>query len=155
MQTLYFNLQVARKNLQLALHDPNLSALQQGTRHRRNFFWVSCCSKYFIKLNCLKILMHGQDCRLINKLWVQAGNACWSRISVNFRHLQVVSWPRIPTSDGHGQMWCCYLKKERQNPTAEQGWALGGTEEPCPPPSFWKQENVPFLNCSNSLIIHK
>ena len=42
--------------------------------------------------------MHGQDCRLISKIWVQTGNAC-SLIVVSFRYMQVALPPRIPTTD--------------------------------------------------------
>ena len=73
-------LQVAKKNLQFAVHGPNLYTLL-GACNRdqtaKKLFLKLCflLSKYLPKVNCSKIFMYGEDCR-INKVWVQTESAC-------------------------------------------------------------------------------
>ena len=67
-------------SLQGAQRDPDLSVLlvackrELGTKE----FFLLCLilSKCSLKPNCSKIFIYGQDCRLINKIWVQTRNAC-------------------------------------------------------------------------------
>jgi hypothetical protein len=84
-------LQVAKKNLQLALRDPNLRTsleackLRQGTGHQRNVFelcficqnWVS---PNLLKTNCSKIFVYQADkmneIRPQDREYVKPHNAC-------------------------------------------------------------------------------